>query len=153
MHGEISTRACTHSLVAVRGRVGAACAHRARSGEMDAAGVAVGALIAPKRQLQTLIKALDERSWRKRQRISSVDGGDGDLMAVAVVPAGARALDMHVRSAAASDAGGGEASDEPPLPEALARMLDDGVQWASGMRVGAASSAAAPPPRRTSPPK
>ena len=117
----------------------------------SAAGEAAGAavLVAHKRQLQTLIKALDERSWRKRQAIASIDGG-GDLMAVAVEPAGASAIERHVQSGAAASA--------EPIPEALARMLDDGaVQWASGTSVGGAASAATataaqpPPPRQPAP--
>ena len=94
------------------------------------AGVAVGAVIAPKRHLQTLIKALDERGWRKRARLMSVDT---EIMAVPLAPQGARALDQHM--AAGNDGA-------PALPGALAQLLGDGeIQWASGMRDAAATSA------------
>ena len=56
-------------------------------------GVAVGGLVCRKRVVQTVIKALDERQWRKtRVKVSSYDD---ERMVVAVVPEGVRALDAH----------------------------------------------------------
>ena len=89
-------------------------------------GVAVGALLAPKRMVQTIIEELDQRGWRKRARIARVDD---DTMAVALVPEGARALDKHTQCEGAVGAG--------VLPAKLAQLLGDGVvHWASGLRMG-----------------
>jgi len=89
-------------------------------------GVAVGALLAPKRMVQTIIEELDQRGWRKRARIARVDD---DTMAVALVPEGARALDKHTQCEGAVSAG--------VLPAKLAQLLGDGVvHWASGLRMG-----------------
>ena len=111
-----------------------------------ASGVAVGAVVAPKRHLQTVIKALDERQWRKKR--TKVHEYDCEHLAVAVAPEGARALDAF-----GSDA-------ESLVPAPLAALLRDGaVRWATGHRhvsaaaapspaaAAAAAASPAPPPR------
>ncbi|KAL1504619.1 hypothetical protein AB1Y20_008402 [Prymnesium parvum] len=91
-------------------------------------GVRVGALVAPKRHLQTVISALDERQWRK-PCVRPVDADDG-WKAVAVTPDGAVALDAS-----------------HPLPPSLARLLEAGeVRWASGLRATAATPVPHTPP-------
>ena len=88
---------------------------------MEGVGVSVGAVLAPKRHLQTVIRALDERQWRKKRvRVSAVDGDEG-FMAVAVAPEGARALDVHCgQGTAPSEAKKGSSAQ---LPEPLADLL------------------------------
>ena len=92
-------------------------------------GVAVGGLVCRKRVVQTVIKALDERQWRKtRVKVSSYDD---ERMVVAVVPEGVRALDAH--------------SEKPcdGVPAALASLMQSGeVTWMSGLRAGAAVATA-----------
>ena len=92
-------------------------------------GVAVGGLVCRKRVVQTVIKALDERQWRKtRVKVSSYDD---EQMVVAVVPEGVRALDAH--------------SEKPcdGVPAALASLIQSGeVTWMSGLRAGAAVATA-----------
>lgn len=101
---------------------------------MEPAGVAVGALLIRKRKVQTVIKLLDERSWRKKR--AGVAKIDGDIMAVAVAPEGARAFDI----------GGG-------LPDGLADLIGSGdVRWASGMRIAPSSSPAAAAASGNAPP-
>ena len=103
--------------------------------EPPASGVAVGAIIAPKCMIQTLIEVLDQKGWRKRARVSRVDD---DTMAVALMPEGARALDRHAQCPSIGD------DDGAALPAKLARLLGEGgVRWASGMRVGVEGAPAA----------
>ena len=93
-------------------------------------GVAVGALVCRKRLVQTVIKELDERQWRKKR--VKVTPFDEERMVVAVVPEGARALDAH--AARPED-------EEESVPPTLARLLSGGeVAWMSGLRAGAAEA-------------
>ena len=105
-------------------------------------GCAVGAVLAPKQHLQTVIRALDERHWRKKGvRVSNVDDEEG-FLAVAVAPSGARALDAHCEQGASDEVlQGSDASLQ--VPTSLADLLRDGaVRWATGLRAGASASAA-----------
>jgi site-specific DNA-cytosine methylase len=87
------------------------------------AGVAVGGLVCRKRVVQTVIKALDERQWRKKR--VKVSAYDEERMVVAVVPEGARALDAHSER----------------VPSTLADLMQAGdVAWISGLRAGAAEA-------------
>jgi hypothetical protein len=103
---------------------------RSRAMQHDShGGVAVGGLVCRKRVVQTVIKALDERQWRKtRVKVSSYDD---ERMVVAVVPEGVRALDAH--------------SEKPcdGVPAALASLIKSGeVTWMPGLRAGAAVATA-----------
>ena len=83
----------------------------------------MGAIVAPKRHLQTVIKALDEKQWRKKRvRVAGHDGDD--TLMVAVAPEGARVLNAF---------GAAEAAEQ--VPATLAQLLRDGtVRWATGIR-------------------
>ena len=92
-------------------------------------GVAVGGLVCRKRVVQTVIKALDERQWRKtRVKVSSYDD---ERMVVAVVPEGVRALNAHCEKQCDG------------VPPALASLIESGeVTWMPGLRAGAAVATA-----------
>ena len=93
----------------------------------DSTGVAVGALIVAKRSVQTVIKLLDERSWRKKR--AGISRLDGEKMAIPLGPDGARALNTQNKSL---------------IPAGLIELMTAGqVEWASGMRIGTASLAGA----------
>ena len=91
-------------------------------------GVAVGALLVRKRSVQTVIKLLDERSWRKK--FAGISRVDDETMAIPLGPDGAKALN---------------AKDLAALPSGLAELMSsDQVQWASGMRISKALKAGTP---------